>query len=536
MYGILVNHFNQLKHEISRISGIPRVMSADCRRLSVEIRKTTHKQISETTLKRIYGFASTRFNPSSFTLNTLSEYCGHGSWDDFLSVASDEAPEKPGEDWTRLADEATRITNYTLHVLKNRSGIPFRQTIPRGFLTDHLSIFINENYRGTVITAPSGYGKTVALCHWVDDFLGQNSQKPGKDILLLLSGSALFSGVNGFYEMSEWITAFPGVPSGNVHRKLPKFLESYTGRFFLVIDGLDNHFSHAQFHALLNQLHELSICYRNNDRVKIIVTMRTVTWNAVRGTLTEANNWFKGCMTGPANERNVPLLDAREIRQITGHTDLPGIPEHLRTLEVLCYPLYLQYVYDRPSGAFLPGKINALSMYELISTHVYHKIYLSGNSNEMMLLMDELIARMDLTGGIREVDKRAVSAVLKKYNKGYHELLDIGFISEHNQSSPFQYTVNLAFAEPAFLALAVAKRMLFLNKERFDDQLVPMLNADLAPALKQEVIKWCMYLTVGNRHPVPVRLLAEFALDFQQKRDLAAFLNRLLTRQPEHYL
>ncbi|AMR30624.1 hypothetical protein A0256_03890 [Mucilaginibacter sp. PAMC 26640] len=42
--------------------------------------------ISETTLKRLYGFAESKFNPSLFTLNALAVFCGYIGWDAFCQL------------------------------------------------------------------------------------------------------------------------------------------------------------------------------------------------------------------------------------------------------------------------------------------------------------------------------------------------------------------------------------------------------------------------------------------------------------------
>src|ERR1700744_3414680 len=88
-----VKHFEKLKGLVLQKSGYEDISPADCRGLSIAIFKLTNMQISETTLKRVYGFAYSKFKPSLFTLNAMARYCGFTGWADFCS--SDEKNNKP---------------------------------------------------------------------------------------------------------------------------------------------------------------------------------------------------------------------------------------------------------------------------------------------------------------------------------------------------------------------------------------------------------------------------------------------------------
>lgn len=67
-------------------TGIINITPMDCRTLSVSIMAKTKLGVSETTLKRLYGFAASKFNPSLFTLNALAAYCGYTGWEAFCTA------------------------------------------------------------------------------------------------------------------------------------------------------------------------------------------------------------------------------------------------------------------------------------------------------------------------------------------------------------------------------------------------------------------------------------------------------------------
>ncbi|MDN3548187.1 PAS domain-containing protein [Mucilaginibacter aquaedulcis] len=73
-------------------AGIKNVTPADCRLLSFLIMTKTKLGVSETTLKRLYGFAISKFNPSYYTLNTLAVYCEFDGWDSFSRIQPKSLP------------------------------------------------------------------------------------------------------------------------------------------------------------------------------------------------------------------------------------------------------------------------------------------------------------------------------------------------------------------------------------------------------------------------------------------------------------
>lgn len=76
-------HLETIKILTASITGIQNVAPMDCRLISFSIMEKTKLSVSETTIKRLFGFAKSKFNPSFFTLNALAIYCGYKGWDDF---------------------------------------------------------------------------------------------------------------------------------------------------------------------------------------------------------------------------------------------------------------------------------------------------------------------------------------------------------------------------------------------------------------------------------------------------------------------
>jgi len=85
MNSIIYYYFEDLKQYVLIEANINYVASYECRKLSTCIERKLNKKISVTTIKRIYGFAQSKFDPSAFTLDTMSQFCGFKGWVDFCN-------------------------------------------------------------------------------------------------------------------------------------------------------------------------------------------------------------------------------------------------------------------------------------------------------------------------------------------------------------------------------------------------------------------------------------------------------------------
>jgi hypothetical protein len=63
-----------LKAAVLKAAGIEDLRPAHCKLLAELILETTHKRISITTLKRVYGFAASRTRTSLYTISILEEF------------------------------------------------------------------------------------------------------------------------------------------------------------------------------------------------------------------------------------------------------------------------------------------------------------------------------------------------------------------------------------------------------------------------------------------------------------------------------
>jgi asparagine synthetase A len=137
-----------LQKEVLCRFGVEVMLPGDCKHLSQSILDATTKLVSETTLKRVFGFAVAQHSFSRYTLNTLSQYCRYKDWEDFQThqykqLSGDIIVDN--DKWSDLKNKADAVSYYTIVTLKNRSGIPFNYTVPRQYCTAHIERFLESD-------------------------------------------------------------------------------------------------------------------------------------------------------------------------------------------------------------------------------------------------------------------------------------------------------------------------------------------------------------------------------------------------------
>ena len=212
---ILLQHeLEMLKQLVLATAGIKVITPAVFKELSLLIINATKKQVSSSTLKRIFGFAAYNFQPSLYTLNVLAEFCGYESWVHFTTKTNNESLKTPASPQAishyNLQSKTLETSLHTLQSLKNKSGIPYPLTISRDLLNEHLDIFVNGNYPITVFSSPAGYGKTIALCHWVEDYIQHIRRHQSKDVVLFLS-TKILSRINQHDNIQQWLLSLSGI-------------------------------------------------------------------------------------------------------------------------------------------------------------------------------------------------------------------------------------------------------------------------------------------------------------------------------------
>ncbi|MFD0765564.1 hypothetical protein ACFQZI_11940 [Mucilaginibacter lutimaris] len=538
MTSLLPQHYEALKESVLIASGFNAINPCDCKVISNQIFVQTKFSISETTLKRIYGFAYSRFKPSLFTIDVMAKYCGYRGWEDFCQKQDTAVVKHPYNalyTWDNLKLNAGKITNSTLQVLRNKSGIPYDQTIKREFLNDHFNEFLNGDYTATVIAAPAGYGKTIGLCHWVEERIRLNTHGETNDAILFFSTSALMNVFLSSRDLNHWLLALLGYSPYEDVSALANTRDKKGGNFFLIIDDFDEYlYKPEQFKLLLNQLIDIFALYQAAPWFKLILTMRSATWINNKHELDNGNNkWLKSFIHNDSWATNTPLFSIQEIKELCLNIN-PAV-KNLITADMankLNHPLYFQFYYKKHKDDFSLNDLDHVCAYELISTFILNKVYLGQHSAEKILLLRGLVEQMDFGNGKFEVIKTNINGLIKQYAAAYNELISIGFIRELNNSTDLHYNTYIQFPNNDFLEYTIAKTLLHKNNFVFDAVLIQELNSQFANSTRKlPILKWCIIYTIKTGQQKSFEVLSQLQLSLNEKSDLIIFIGDLLQKE-----
>ncbi|MDB5030598.1 MAG: hypothetical protein JWP71_1319 [Mucilaginibacter sp.] len=535
MNTISLHQYEQLKKRILVTAGISHVLPADCKVLSHRVSKKTGNRISETTFKRIYGFAHSKFTPSLFTLDILAKYCDHKGWKDFCEKEDNSLIKNQNENlnWQLLQQTAHKITAFTLQALKNKSGIPYNQTIKRDFIDFHFDEFLNSGCTGTLLTAPAGYGKTIALCHWIEEKMAADAANGTNDIILLFSSSALMSVLLSGKGLNDWILTLLGYSIDNDINVLLDIKQRKDSKFYLIVDGFDEFmFKNEQFKVTLNQLIDVFSLYQSHDWFKLVLTTRFATWiNNSQTMEIGTGTWFTGLENDSYS--NVPLFNREELKKLC-HKINPAVESviSIEVAESFNHPLYLQFYYKLNKVNFSLNSVDHFSIYELISTFIIHRVFLGNYPTEKLLFIKKFVEALDFENDVYQIDRLQVNDLIKQYSHAYQELLSIGFLRETNESSKYHYNNCIVFGNDNFLEYSIARILLYENSNLFDADLIKRINTLLANSpRKVEVLKWCIMHAINSGQLRNIDQLTEAILGSNEKLELIIFLGKLLEKE-----
>lgn len=472
-----------------------------------------------------------------FTINVMAKYCGYNGWDDFCASQTKEQSTQNRDDngdWDSLKKNANKITSFTLQALKNKTGIPYNQTIRRQFIDSHIDAFLTGDYAATVLCAPSGYGKTVGLCHWIEDHIANQAEKGTDDIILFFSSSALMNVFLSGRDLNSWILGLLGYTTEGDLLSLADLEQPKGGNFYLIIDGLDEHaYKPEQFQLLINQLTDVFSLYKFTSWFKLILTMRTATWlNNLHQLGNEQGKWFKGFIGEDENLTvNVPLFSVQEVKELCLNIN-PNIQNFmaLDLAESFNHPLYFQFYYKEHRNDFSLSNLNHVCIHELISTFILNKVYLGQHSTDKIAFLKLLVKSMDLKNAVYSAPKLAINASIKQNYNAFNDLISVGVIRELNISTGIDYQTVVEFSNNNFLQYALARCTMQDNDNLFDETLVGIINETFPQAHKLAVLKWCVIYATKTGQENSLNMLPRADLNLVEKANLLAFLCDLLDK------
>lgn len=431
-----IERLNELKSLILSKLGIRFITPADCKRISIEISKHLNKNVSETTIKRLYGFAVVKHNFSTFTLTTLAEYV------DMAGVPNDKIaiPVEIPDEWTILKEKADVITQFTLKAIRNRSGIPYEMTINRKFAEHDFDDFYIDDHIFTCFISQPGYGKTILLSHLTES-LFYSSNAPYKNCGVLFLKAYNFTqkeGVNLNIE-DQLKIQLQLDPKVNALSYINKIQGMHGGKFIIIIDGfgeliLKKEDKNILYDSIINLICALED-YKN---IKLIMSMRSTAWTRFFDRLRHSSflksKWFPGNYFNVHELSNVPPLSEKEIDVIISRINYLDNKEiNPRLKAQLKFPFHIQLYYQLKEEDPDFNYYTNITFYELISRFIQEKIYRSNYYTEKILFLKKVIQLTDYGKRSNYVEKDALISELSSFRNAYMELIADGILMEEKR-------------------------------------------------------------------------------------------------------
>src|SRR5690554_4648482 len=426
----LQDYFEDLKQQVLCIAEIKNIAPADCYYLSIKIEEKTQKRISETTLKRIFGFAATCYKSSIYTRNALAEYCGYESYSSFLSTKEKEglesAEDKP---WAIILENAHNISRFRIESNKHKSGISYNFAIHRLQIDQAMADFTKSNATACIIKAPAGGGKAVGLTKWIDRNINHKSVNNKKDIYLFIKTSTLLSSSIFSYHGIHWLGYLLGLDKGeHLYNFITSYKDSAPGNFYLIIDDMSSgHITDKQYHSIFSQLVEMVNYFSKFSWFKIVLSVRSHVWHKYSHLIEDNKNinqqWF-------TNDNLIKGFNKREIQELSSNLNLKN---HTHTqfsdgLSIIQLPLYFQFYYQLKKERTPPYNPNTFDEFNILRAYLNRYVLNGIYFNEKKMLLDKLSRYVYSNNNTLCIEQFKAIPICNQFPKAYEELINSGII------------------------------------------------------------------------------------------------------------
>lgn len=488
-----------LKEAVEQKFGAKILYAKDCSALSDVVFDATGNKISETTIKRLWNLVASVFNPSKYTLNSLSKYIGYEDWDDFVSnrhSVTKNAENK--EKWDVIKQKAHAISYSSFLSVKNRMGVDIKKMVNRQFATDMMEGFLQSDKTATAFIAPGGYGKSTIVSTLVNDFfLGENPRYPD-DIVWFMDCGVLDNVANEDFNVEQFILRLLGYGDQKSFKEyFHIFPAAMRGRIVLVFDGLNEFSGNAgSTRNLINNILSLIASNKEDRWFKIVLTLRPDLWNYICQTLSDSaeikDTWYGVEFSTTASvATNVPLLKMGEVEQIlrnSGVFDASSVVNVMQEgiLNITRIPYFLHLYIS-----LAQVNKNIVSDTDLLREFVSRRIIGTENGSRKLKLIDFLLFSTNYGLDNDIVVKTSLQNLINDYKTEFDELVSLGVLYEYTVEDKFLAAATyVKFNHQILFEFLLANY--WLRESTFDCDLFDEVSEFYKgnPSLKYQIVSW----------------------------------------------
>jgi len=417
-----------IRLELESAYGQEVLYAKDCQSLSISIQEKTKRNISVSTLKRLFGIIQSPYYPSKYTLDTLAVYLNYESWSDLVKIQSPRSILTAEQDyWAKLKSRIGNITDQSLSSIKSKLGDRYTDFPVRQFAVKKFEEFLNSSQAATAFIAPEGYGKTTIVAQLTEMFfVGENARYPD-DIVCLIDGSILFNLINLNQEIVRILDIAQMEDRNNFSNYFRKNPDQVKGRFVLIIESLYQIFHQEEkLNRFTENLMDIIAYYEHIPWFKLLITCRPDNWKIFANMIQKDPHlktlWYGVNFTGPANDSiNIPVLSNYEIRYYLEKRHSARKVEKLKfyhpDISELCNTPYMLYLFS-----MIQDPQHICSDLELLEYFVTNRILVEPYLQEKSAIIHAFFVRSDYLKKSTSVDKLDLRTS-DEYSSAYKELI-----------------------------------------------------------------------------------------------------------------
>lgn len=521
----------ELKRLILIKANIKVISPSDCRIISSSVQKELKKNISETTIKRLFGFAEIKHEFSKFTINTLMEYVGMAN-EQTIGKKAPSIEQVPEDAFEQLRARAQRITYFTLQNIKNRCSVPYEMTIARKFARHDLMFFHSSKYSFTSFISQPGYGKSILLSHLVQQMFIDDDAPFKKDIVLFLNADYLFNKELEELSLEERIKSRIGL---HQHTDLIAYFNdqwlTHGHKFIIILDG----FSELVINKTTKQkVFDSIISLVNNieqqESIKLILGMRSTTWNRfydkMRYSYFLKSKWFPGNYFNLNDSSNVPPLTEIEVEQIfqkMSPLDFAKISDSLKAQ--LKFPFQIQWYYQLKEEYPAFDSYTNIIHYEIIARFIQEKIYNSTYATEKVLFCKKIIHLTNYGRRGYSVTKTDLIKEMPVFKNAYMELLTDGILMEEKHVKSGFPSEFVRFIQPHVFEYFLFTELYELFNQQMDERFFELVHQEyVGNHVRFQLLQWSVRLLVRLNKFKEINAVLNLKLNNYEKNYLIYFI------------
>ena len=434
-------YLNVLKRYVLTKAGIQSLSPGDCRVISLRIKETTGKVVSETTLKRFFGFAKKNYNFSAYTLNALCDYIGFMGWDSFRDSVTPELTEarSTSDIWLDFYNKSREVSRISLQSLRDHCGMPFPYTVSRSALETDFEIFMEEDYPCFALIGSPGMGKSIQIAHLAEKFFLKDDAPYKDSILWLFKKGALFDFIPHDIYLEETLYEQFGLRTEfNFVDYFKKHAEAVPGKVVLMMDGFDAYLRDPEKQdRIFQQFTDLLSYLRDVQWVKLVFSMHPATWDIIRNRLQSSaffkDKWFPGVSYRSRIKSNVPPLLSCELEKVLRQAGLPARRQEDNLYRLLRYPVFLTaYLQHLERNEPPSDGIGDVLLFKLLSAYMRDKVHRANYDIEKWYIIKKILqislAEGQYGNSIAESQLLGELFTESTYVVAYRELLQDGVL------------------------------------------------------------------------------------------------------------